>query len=507
MADVYAGAGVALASSVDTADGSVKELPRAEVAQAASLVVQNWARFRTNAQKASTAVATAPKAAAGVGPGRTGLTWGRGWAFDASVSFAAHPSRALATTEPRDAKVHLRSQSATSTAYAALTPPKIVIAPRSLLAAALGIDPGSKVALGLRAPASLGSALGRNAAVDAHRVSVPFAGVATGTAGAFGASIKLSVGGATAHGLGIAPDVTMRTIFEVVEGGAISQVLAERVLPERTLTFYTRVPSYDRHDDHWHTDRQAWAIEQAQDRHNQVLWQIGEYTLFVLLWRIEDFEAGRVDRCPECYEDPYADVYEQTFVTRCPTCYGTTFRGGFKARIVRPALWDFSEETNRVEAVGEVERANTAVQSTNDFAMRTGDYVIRSNGTRWRVQSLSTNHLRTGFGFPDRPGAAVGFNYGTVILQDESSQAYAVQLPADPEFLDPRNPRSTVSFRRFEEIRGPLGNGFPEPEQPIEDETLADVVGYDLPPIIDGNIPNQMISDEFLDGGTPWGPE
>lgn len=216
----------------------------------------------------------------------------------------------------------------------------------------------------------------------------------------------------------------------------------------------------------WHPDHEGWAVEQMQARHNGVLWRFGEYSMFVLLWRIEDFNAGRVGRCQECMtpKGDIAEVYNQSFKTQCSTCYGTTFDGGFKAKIIRPALWDYSETTNKSDVQGEVERANTAVQSTPDFAMRTGDYILRADGTRWRVQSLSTNHLRTGFGFPDRAETIIGFNYGNVVLQDPASNAYAIQVPTDLSLiLDVTNPRVMQEFSRFEEIRGPLLAGSPNP--------------------------------------------
>lgn len=312
---------------------------------------------------------------------------------------------------------------------------------------AAGIDPG----LGAQGGLASGSATVTNPSVTAFPVKPAPANVGQGAGEAFGlraiTSFQSGVATAVASSFN-ASVVVSNDLIEVVEA---DEIISARL----TQTFQTTAQP---HCLLWHPDYEGWATEQVQARHNGVLWRIGEYSIFVLLWRIEDFENGLVARCPECITSmgDVADVYNQSTLTRCPTCYGTTFEGGFKARIVRPALWDFSETTNRVEAHGEVERANAAVQSTNDFAMRTGDYIIRADGTRWRVQSLSTNHLHTGFGFPGRSETVVGFNYGTVILQDEASNAYSVQLPADPSFLDVRNPRSTQDFTRFEEVRGPI---------------------------------------------------
>lgn len=319
------------------------------------------------------------------------------------------------------------------------------------LAAAEGSAADADAGLGAKGGLATGSATVANPSVTAFPVKPAPANVGQGTGSAFGlraiTSFQSGVATAVASSLN-ASVVVSNDLIEIVEA---DEIISARL----TQTFQTTAQP---HCLLWHPDYEGWAVEQVQARHNGVLWRIGEYSIFVLLWRIEDFENGLVARCPECITSmgDVAEVYNQSTLTRCPTCYGTTFEGGFKARIVRPALWDFSETTNRVEAHGEVERANAAVQSTNDFAMRTGDYIIRADGTRWRVQSLSTNHLHTGFGFPGRSETVVGFNYGTVILQDEASNAYSVQLPADPSFLDVRNPRSTQDFTRFEEIRAPI---------------------------------------------------
>ena len=232
----------------------------------------------------------------------------------------------------------------------------------------------------------------------------------------------------------------------------------------------------------WHPDYEGWAVEQMQARHDGALWRFGEYAMFILLWRIDDLNAGRVRRCPECVtpHDDIAEVYEQTFKTRCPSCFGTTFEGGYKAKIVRPSLWDYSETTNKVDSQGEVKKANTSVQTTSDFAMRTGDYILRADGTRWRVQSLSTNHLRTGFGFPDRADTIVGFNYGNVVMQDEKSNAYAIEVPDELcHILNVTAPRVMQDFTRFEDVRGPLLDGAHQPS--------VNTSGYlNPPPVIPG---------------------
>lgn len=291
---------------------------------------------------------------------------------------------------------------------------------------------------------------------DSTVAPAPASALAAGSAATLG-----SVGIKSAPTLASAHTVMGAPAALVGQNDTDEATASETVEATATGVFYSDDPP---HTLLWHPDPEQWAVEQSQARHNGVLWRLGEYAMFILLWRVSDLKAGRVRRCPECVGamGDIGEVYNQSFKTRCPTCYGTTFEGGYKAKIVRPSLWDFSETTNRVDVQGEVERANTAVQTTHDFAMRTGDYILRADGTRWRVQSLSTNHMRTGFGFPDRDETIVGFNYGNVILQDESSNAYAIELPDElAHILDITAPREMADFSRFEEIRGPLLDGSP----------------------------------------------
>lgn len=227
-------------------------------------------------------------------------------------------------------------------------------------------------------------------------------------------------------------------------------------------------------------DTQPHAVDNMQSWHDDALYALGEYSMFVLLWRISDHKAGLVDRCPVCYDayQPYADVYKQPFEHHCSSCFGTTFEGGYKAKIVRPSLWDFGEEADGESRRGELTTATTAIQTTSDFRMRTGDWVIRADATRWQVATLSANHLRTGFSYPEKEQSVVGFNYGNVIREDESANAYLVP-PTDPAevaaILDVRGARTPQDFAIYEDIRVPLTPnplpplGSPLPPPPVDD--------------------------------------
>ncbi len=203
----------------------------------------------------------------------------------------------------------------------------------------------------------------------------------------------------------------------------------------------------------------------ARDQHTESLYRVGEYSMFYIMWDIQDHNAGLVARCSRCYheaDDIEAEinkVYKQTNEHHCPVCYGTTFEGGFKAKLIRPAMWDFGEYDEQEQRRGVVLPQNAGVQSTFDFRMDTGDYILRADGTRWIVASLSANHLRTGFGYPQKSQTVLGFNYGNVRREDPSDVSYILP-PVKAEdltaLLDVRNRRFPVDFSASEILRMPL---------------------------------------------------
>lgn len=217
----------------------------------------------------------------------------------------------------------------------------------------------------------------------------------------------------------------------------------------------------DRDDRAYHLpDPQRYAANQESQRHDQALYSFGEYSMFILFWNIDDFNEGTVARCPECYVayGKIAQAYGQPANSRCGTCYGTTFDGGFKAKIVRPSLWDFNLDDYRDGARGQVTVATSSVQSTSDFRMSSGDIIIRADGVRWMVRSVGTNHLRTGFEMPTSDRSAIGYNYGQVSREDEDSVLYEIPplTPDAQRLLDISGSRYPQDFSALEIVRAPL---------------------------------------------------
>lgn len=182
-------------------------------------------------------------------------------------------------------------------------------------------------------------------------------------------------------------------------------------------------PFYLRH-------RQNWAVSQERQRHTQALFTVGEPALFSLMWHVEDHEAGLVDWCSRCRQDPTTILgrveaaYRQPLTSTCPQCYGTTFEGGFRAQVVRPAIFGDIDEDERKSARGVVHPEGTSLETTNDIRIRTGDYVFRGDGSRWQLGTPSRVQVRTGYEHPTQVATSIGYARVPVNREDESSVAY-----------------------------------------------------------------------------------
>lgn len=212
-------------------------------------------------------------------------------------------------------------------------------------------------------------------------------------------------------------------------------------------------------------ERQSWAIDQERYRHDQALYSLGEYSIFYLMWSVLDFEAGLVVRCTRCYGTPgsvtdrTAQVYQQPSLNRCPDCFGTSFEGGFRARIVRPALWADNDESEKPDRRGVVHPEAVTVESTWDFRMRQGDYIIRADGSRWRLPSSPRRTtLRSGYEHPAQRSTAITYAQIQARLEEPGTVVYDLAPPdkAAAHTLLAEASYFPRSFSSFEIIRAPL---------------------------------------------------
>ena len=212
-------------------------------------------------------------------------------------------------------------------------------------------------------------------------------------------------------------------------------------------------------------ESQAWAVEQKRMAHAQALWTVGEYAMFTLMWHVEDYEAGFVEHCPVCYgeDDPtdikrrVADTYSQPEQHRCPECFGTTFEGGYKAQIIRPAIFSDADEDEQKMARGVANPQDLSVESTPDFRVRSGDYVFRGNGDRFQLRVPNRVTLRTGFEIPHQSSMAIGYNHTRANQEALTSVAYVIPPTADAlDAILTQVSRAPQKFDDFEVIRAPL---------------------------------------------------
>lgn len=174
---------------------------------------------------------------------------------------------------------------------------------------------------------------------------------------------------------------------------------------------------------------QPWASEQIEGQHTEALYLFGEPCLFTMMWRAQDFEAGLVDHCHTCY-DRSAQAFRQAADSHCPDCFGTIFEGGVRAQILRPAIFA-DRNIERVDTIrGTVQIDQPMLETTGDFLMLKGDYVFRSDGTRYQTEQKGEAMVRTGH---DQPGIGDSFR-GTIPmahLEDPTSPAYIIPPDTD----------------------------------------------------------------------------
>lgn len=161
--------------------------------------------------------------------------------------------------------------------------------------------------------------------------------------------------------------------------------------------------------------------------HDEALAWYGEMAALVLLWDIEDFNEGRVGRCSVCYT-PFGKIteaYNQPMRNRCHNCFGTTFEGGYRALVYRPTLWGPVPQMEGLTKHGELKIVSAEVQTTADVQMRDGDWIVRQDGTRWKIGQPVGQEITTGFGPSADQLSRSSFR---ATQEDPTSAAFLVQV-------------------------------------------------------------------------------
>jgi hypothetical protein len=249
---------------------------------------------------------------------------------------------------------------------------------------------------------------------------------------------------------------------------------------------------------YWLATPSFYLIGQERQRHAEAIYAFGEYAMFCLLWNAIDYDAGLVQHCPNCYSttDGISEVYNQPSLAKCAYCYGTTFfllsagvsgLGGLKARIIRPCLWNPTDESQKLTAQGEIVTSVSQVQSISDFRMRTGDVVMKADGTRWRIATHETATVISGFQAANDVRAMIGYNYGQATREDESMPIFLIppDTPTVIATLDtsliPNYPPADITA--YDVVNGPLiGDDYSSTElYPNEPLDVSDAGTYTNP--------------------------
>jgi hypothetical protein len=212
----------------------------------------------------------------------------------------------------------------------------------------------------------------------------------------------------------------------------------------------------------WVNPQQWWEVGMERQRETDALLHLGETCIFIVKWSIRDFESGYVTKCPTCLVDPTIQgIYNQPAYDRCPTCYGTMYsgpHGGIKAKLFRPAIWQYGEEQTQWQKRGETENQSASVTSTGDFRCQPKDYIFRADGNRYEIQQVEAVHLTTGFGAASHSNTMISVNYPRVVLENPSSPAYTIP-PLSEELIRELNPaysNQVPDFSVYEWQDGPV---------------------------------------------------
>lgn len=179
----------------------------------------------------------------------------------------------------------------------------------------------------------------------------------------------------------------------------------------------------------FYANRHTYAIFNERANQDEAVTLLGEPTAFILWWHIDDFDANLVTRCSQCYTntDGIAAAYGQPSTSRCDSCYGTTFEGGTRAVLYRPALWNAVDGSDSVQRKGVITTGSATIQTVSGFDMRDGDVAVRRDLSRWRLDRSSSGEFVTGYGYEGSVSKEIRSIVSATLL-DEASPGHLVPI-------------------------------------------------------------------------------
>lgn len=169
-----------------------------------------------------------------------------------------------------------------------------------------------------------------------------------------------------------------------------------------------------------------YAVAQARRSMRDSLMSHGEECIALQMYHIHE-DAGKAERCPQCYDD----LYKQSNQTNCEDCYGTTFAGGVKSAVRVWGMFTDQAEAEQIGAKG-VWNPDQREMQVEPFPLLTEhDYVVRVRlwdtnhkpveiEGYYGVQQVKRNSLRTGNRFGQWQWDVVGQKATITLLQKNS---------------------------------------------------------------------------------------
>lgn len=208
----------------------------------------------------------------------------------------------------------------------------------------------------------------------------------------------------------------------------------------------------------WLPPKQTTAEAIVRDEHFEALYAAGEYVMFILWWTAIDHEQGLVEHCHTCWgSSREAQAFSQPLRNDCPDCFGTGFEGGYRAKIMRPAIITDNAPNTEPGNRGVFVTDDITVETTDDFTLRNRDIVVRSDNSRWLCSQKQSVTIRSGFAYPNSD-TNIGGMIQHARLEDRESIVYKVPPTSDVavDVLLKATSHVPALFSDAEDIRGPL---------------------------------------------------
>lgn len=207
---------------------------------------------------------------------------------------------------------------------------------------------------------------------------------------------------------------------------------------------------------------QTFADDNTRQSTLDALYAYGEYSIFVLFWTAYDLQNGLVNRCLRCTSDDSRAyrAYRQPTFQKCPDCYGTSFEGGWRAKVVRPCIWSDTNVETAQGNRGVFRTDNVSVETTADLSIHSSDIIIRYDNTRYHTDEPDPVIMRNSFSHPEDQRSLSNLITTAHRSDVNTSASYLIEPVRDAEVSAllniPPNRHTPLDFSAFDQTRGYL---------------------------------------------------